>query len=101
MGNGPAQKIKVKDIPIVNTEELQISNFFHEVDVIPEKEEIKLFIGMNENDRPANRSNLGTLLPLSAVSAHGFEIDYTDINNKKYRTIGIIGKGGVIIKGTD
>lgn len=101
LGNGSALNVKVKDISLIKTKELQITYFFHRVDVIPCKEEKDLYIGMKENDSPADRSDLGALLPQSAVNAHDFEINYTDINNQKYRTMGTIGKGGVIIKGTD
>jgi len=103
IGNGPALKVKLDDIPIIKQEgELYIRYVFYEIDVITpnKKNEIDGEIKINGDTSDKDFIFLSHFFPDSAVKSYNFLIKYMNINNEFYETIGKFGKDGIVIEKT-
>ncbi|MEW6455833.1 MAG: hypothetical protein AB1410_03845 [Acidobacteriota bacterium] len=99
IGNGPALKVKIDDIPLIKENKLYIKYIFHEIDVILAKEESEIKCEIKTNDSTLNISLFSHFFPHTAVKSYNFLIRYTNINNELYQTKGKFGKGGIVIEG--
>jgi hypothetical protein len=86
IGNGPALKVKIEDICIINAGNISLTYSFRIIDVlIPQKkEQLKIFI--KESNRPAEHFELAAIFPGLTVKPRKFAIRYRDVENNEYKT---------------
>lgn len=99
IGHGCALDIKINDLAILDTQEIQIKYVIIPINLLDSKEEEKLEL-RNQSERTLSVFEWGPLLPRTAVRSFDFLISYKNIENKEYKTFGKLGKCGVIIEGT-
>lgn len=101
IGKAPALNVKIDDIPIIKKDGgIHIRYIFNKINIIVQNEKRDITGKIKENGNCSRNSHLfmSHFSPRSAVRSYDFIINYRNVNNKPYKTIGKWGKGGLVIE---
>lgn len=100
IGNGPAFKIIIKDIPIIKeNKELYITYVFDRKNYLRPDERLEISGDIKFNETPTDGLFfMSHFYPHSAIRSFRYSITYTNMIGKEYTTHGYIGKDGIKIE---